>query len=99
MADENKRVAARRKVLKTAKIISLDKKTVLTCTIRDLSDTGAKLIVEISSAIPAEFSFYQLSDNTVREAKIAWRRAGQIGVHFTGPVMQAPASFKLAIME
>jgi PilZ domain len=99
MVDENKRNAARHKVLKTAKIISLDKKTVLTCTIRDLSESGAKLMVEISSAIPNEFSFYQLSDNTVREAKVAWRRAGQIGVHFTGPAAKAPPSFKLAITE
>lgn len=99
MVEDDKRIAARRKVLKTAKIISFDKSTVLTCTIRDLSETGAKLAVEVSSAIPKEFYFYQLSDNSIRDAKLAWRKAGQVGVNFTGPAGQAPPSFKMAITE
>ena len=97
MVEDEKRIAPRRKVLKTAKIVSFDKKTVLNCAIRDLSETGAKLVVEVSSAIPNEFQFFQLSDNTVRDAKVVWRRAGQIGVHFTSPPLQAPTYLRLAI--
>jgi PilZ domain len=94
MVEEEKRVAARRKVLKAAKIITVDMKSVLDCTIRDMSETGAKLNVEVSSAIPAEFYFYLISDNSMRDAKTVWRRAGQIGVHFTSEPKPAPASLK-----
>jgi hypothetical protein len=94
MVEDEKRIATRRKVLKAAKIITMDMKSVLDCTIRDMSDTGAKLNVEVSSAIPAEFQFYLISDNTLRNAKTIWRRAGQIGVHFTGEPKPAPASLK-----
>jgi PilZ domain len=97
MVDDDKRVATRRKVLKTAKIVTFDKKTVLNCAIRDLSETGAKLIVEVSSAIPNEFQFFLQSDNTVRDAKVMWRKAGQIGVHFTSPPQPAPTYLRLAI--
>jgi PilZ domain len=97
MVDDEKRVATRRKVLKTAKIVSFDRKTVLTCTIRDLSETGAKLNVEVSSAIPNEFQFFLLSDNSLRDASVVWRRSGQIGVNFTSPAQPAPSSLKLAM--
>jgi hypothetical protein len=97
MVDDEKRVATRRKVLKTAKIVSFDRKTVLTCTIRDLSETGAKLNVEVSSAIPNEFQFFLLSDNSLRDATVVWRRSGQIGVNFTSPAKPAPSSLKLAM--
>ena len=91
---DEKRVATRRKVLKAAKIVSFDMKTVLTCTIKDMSETGAKLVVEISSAIPNVFQFYMLSDNTIRDATVVWRRSGQIGVNFTNTAKPAPASLK-----
>ena len=94
VTEDEKRVAARRKVLKAAKIVSLDLKTVLTCTIKDMSETGAKLVVEISSAIPNVFYFYLLSDNTIRDATVVWRRSGQIGVHFTSAAKPAPTSLK-----
>jgi hypothetical protein len=92
MVGDEKRVAVRRKVLKAAKIVSLDMKTVLTCSIRDLSETGAKLNVDVAGAIPKKFYFYQPSDNTLRDAVLAWRRAGQIGINFTGGVRPAPAN-------
>jgi hypothetical protein len=94
MVEDEKRVAVRRKVLKAAKIITVDMKTVLDCTIRDMSDTGAKLNIEVSAAIPKEFLFYLLSDNTIRDASLVWRRAGQIGTHFTSQPKPAPSSLK-----
>ncbi len=94
MVEDEKRIAVRRKVLKAVKIISMDMKTVLDCTIRDMSDTGAKLNVEVSAAIPKEFHFYLMSDNSIRDASLIWRRAGQIGVHFTSEPKPAPPTLK-----
>jgi hypothetical protein len=92
MAEDEKRIAARRKVLKAAKIIYLDKKTVIDCTIRDLSETGAKLNIENQASVPKEFYFFSMSDGTMRPSMVIWRREKQIGVNFTGEAKPAPSN-------
>jgi PilZ domain len=89
--DENKRIANRRKVLKAAKIVSLDSYTVSDCGIRNISDTGTQLVVQNQSLIPKEFQFFLSSDNNICNAEVMWRRGNQIGVRFTSEFRRAPA--------
>ena len=88
-ATEN-RVARRHKVLKQGKILLSNHKTIIDCTVRDMSETGAKLICGDPGAIPNEFRLVFPSDRTMRDVKVVWRRPDQVGVHFMSEVKKAP---------
>ena len=95
MAEEDKRIAPRQKVLKAAKIISIDNKTVLDCTVRNLSDTGAQLVIEKNVSVPDEFQFFLANGDTVRDAVLAWHRGDRVGVKFKGESRPAPHAMRL----
>jgi hypothetical protein len=82
--DDQRRVAKRQRVLKTGKIV-LENLSSLTCTIRDVSETGAKVRVEKIDTIPHKFRLVILPDNTIRDAQVAWKSDGELGVTFTSP--------------
>ena len=53
------------------------------CTVRNLSDTGAKL--ELASGlrqVPAEFTLL-LPDGHARDCRVVWRTQMDVGVEFT----------------
>ena len=90
MTEKEKRAIRRTKVLKTGKIVSMDYKSVASCTVRDLSPLGAKVVYTGRSAVPNEFQLLLKSDWSIRDAKVIWRRGGIIGVEFTSPARRAP---------
>lgn len=77
-SQEDQRAAPRQRVLKAA-TIALDQGGVISCIIRNLSATGARLEVESPIGIPDEFTLVS-SDHVKRRCRIIWRRAKQIGV-------------------
>jgi hypothetical protein len=81
--DENKRSDQRQKVLKSARIV-LDDLHGVDCTMRDLSATGAKLIVKKPDDLPDVFRLLFAADCTIRPVKVMWRKPDSVGVHFTG---------------
>lgn len=95
MADEDKRVRPRQRVLKAAKIISMDNKTVIDCTVRNLSETGAQLIIERTVAVPDAFQFFLANGDTIRDAVVTWNRGDRIGVKFTAESRPAPAAVRM----
>jgi PilZ domain len=88
---ENLRSSARARVLKGAKIVTMNQWSVIDCTVRDLSETGAKLVCGDPIAVPNEFRFLLPTENTIRTAKVVWRRETLIGVEFTSEKTRAPA--------
>jgi hypothetical protein len=80
--EDNKRGEARQKVLKVGRIV-LDDLSTLDCGVRDLSATGAKLIIA-NPLVPDVFRLLIPGDNSIRPAEVAWRKPDQIGVRFTG---------------
>jgi PilZ domain len=90
IAEENKRVAPRARVLKGAKVVLLNQWSLIDCTVRDLSETGAKLLCADPLTIPNEFRFLLPAENTIREARVAWRRDGMVGIEFTSEKTKAP---------
>jgi PilZ domain len=90
MADDNKRIAPRARVLKGAKIVHLNQWSLIDCTVRDLSETGAKLLCADPLTIPNEFRFLLPAENTIRTARVAWRREGMVGIEFTSEKTKAP---------
>jgi PilZ domain len=72
---------ARRRALKTARIIFKGHRATIDCTVRNLSDRGACLSVESSIGIPDTFDLV-LDHVSVRDCRVTWRKATQIGVEF-----------------
>ena len=65
---------------------------VLDCTIRDVSDTGARLQFGGPTELPTEFRLLIVSSNQLVPAQLAWQRGLAAGVHFTGPGRDPPNS-------
>jgi hypothetical protein len=82
---DDKRKVPRRRVLKEGKIVYADGLRVLDCTIRDISDSGARLLIASTIGLPDTFQLYEKSSGTLYPCSIAWRQANAIGVHFEGP--------------
>jgi len=53
------------------------------CTVLDLSDTGARIVVERPQEIPKEFTLLLSRRSEGRVAHVIWRRGTQLGVEFS----------------
>jgi hypothetical protein len=73
--------AERHRALKSAQIRFYNANSVIDCTIRNISDTGAKLSVATPIGIPEFFELRQTSQPN-RHCRIIRRRANEIGVQF-----------------
>lgn len=92
MADNNadlRRALPRRRVLKDAKLVLSDW-SVVDCTIRDMSATGARLEFGGPTELPEELRLLVVSSNMLIPARRAWQRGLSAGVRFTGEGRQAP---------
>ncbi len=84
-ADE-RRAARRQRVLKRGKIVaaaSLDSS--IDVTIRDMSETGAKLKLQAPMILPTFFDVVIVTDNLLYPSRLAWQRSELVGVSVTGP--------------
>lgn len=61
------------------------------CLIRDMSGTGAKLVLTQAATLPEVFDLHILNKGAIYRAQIRWRRADQIGVRFLGADAQHDA--------
>jgi PilZ domain len=78
---QERRNAARRRALKTARIIFKGHQSTIDCTILNLSDRGGCLKVESPIGIPDTFDLV-LDHASVRNCRVTWRKATQIGIEF-----------------
>lgn len=77
------RVAPRLRALKAARIILPGGHSTFDCTVRNLSATGAKLIMETTIAVPERFTL-RFEDGTEKVCEVAWRKTAELGVSFSG---------------
>jgi hypothetical protein len=80
--DQESRRAPRHKVLKGAKISFHQLMTSTDCTVRNLSDTGACLVVNSQVGVPDDFDLVLDSDHSVKRCHVEWRAGTKIGVSF-----------------
>jgi len=76
---DERRKSLRRRVLKSAKLL-LGRREVL-CTVRNLSEIGACLVVQTTYGIPATFEVV-MPDQSLKSCKVMWRDDTKLGVHF-----------------
>jgi hypothetical protein len=72
----------RLRTLKAARILFNQHRSVLDCTIRNLTRTGACLNVPSTVGIPDCFDVIFESDRTVRACRMVWHKEKQVGVEF-----------------
>ena len=80
---DNRR-ADRAKVFRAAKIIYNNKMSVSECSIRDLSDTGCRVVAESLAGIPDHFTLHVLTGDSRYECEVAWRKYNMMGLRFIG---------------
>jgi hypothetical protein len=80
----------RKRTLKQAKIVLTDW-TIMDCTIRDISEKGARLVLGDVVTLPTEFRLLFVSSNTIVPVRVLWQRGTAAGVGFTGPEEPVPS--------
>jgi hypothetical protein len=63
-------------------------RSTINCTIRDMSDTGAKLRLAGASELPEEFELLVVKNDLIYPAMLAWQTSDHVGVTFTGQPRQ-----------
>lgn len=61
---------------------------VIDCTIRDMSDVGARLLIARTVGVPDTFHLFEKSSAMIYPATVIWRQPSAVGVKFDG----APSS-------
>ena len=72
----------RMRTLKAAHILLNEHRSVIDCTVRNLSTMGACLAVATSVGIPERFDVMFDAEHLVRSCRMVWHKEKQIGVEF-----------------
>lgn len=75
------RKAPRRRVLKSARIVFNNKNSTISCTVRDLTEAGALLVLPSTLGVPDEFDLV-VGSAPPRHCRIVHRHADRLGVAF-----------------
>jgi hypothetical protein len=70
------------RTLKSAHILLNQRRSVIDCTVRNLSPAGACLAVESALGIPESFDVLFDADKSIRPCRLIWHKEKQIGVEF-----------------
>jgi hypothetical protein len=79
---EERRKAPRHRALKAGKIIFNRHLSVIDCTVKNLSDDGACLVVTSPVGLPDTFELQIPIDSFNRSCRVVWRSSNKIGVTF-----------------
>jgi hypothetical protein len=77
-----RRRQSRARTLKSARILFNKHRSVIDCTVRNLSPVGACLKVASAIGIPERFDVIFDADHTVRPCRVVWHKENQLGVEF-----------------
>jgi hypothetical protein len=80
--ETQRRAGPRKRTLKKGRIVFNNRRSVIDCTVRNLSDGGALLLVNSLIGIPDSFDLTIDSDSTTFAANVMWKRENRLGVKF-----------------
>jgi PilZ domain len=83
-SDGEQRRALRRRVLKAGLVAYNERHSTLSCTVRDISDTGARVRVDGSVSAPDTFELIIQIDGLEASCEVVWRNGNEVGVRFLG---------------
>ena len=81
---EEERGSPRRRVLKGAKMTFNEMQSAVPCTVRDVSDTGARIKVHGEVYVPATFELMIELDGISVPCRVVWRSSQEAGVCYVG---------------
>jgi hypothetical protein len=81
-----RRPAQRRRVVWRGRCVYLDGSHNFDCTIRDLSESGARIAIQGAQMIPQRFYLIDRTNRTAHEVKVAWNNGKQLGLRFLSSV-------------
>ena len=76
----------RQRRLKEGRLVFNDKKSLMSCLIRDASDTGARVKCGEPYLVPHEFELLIRGEGKARLARRVWIKDTEMGVSFITPV-------------
>ncbi len=82
-SDTERRPNRRKRSLLHGVIVYADGIHTLDCTIRDLSETGARIVTPKNSQFPSRIFLINVRDRLVYDAGVAWCGATEAGLAFT----------------
>jgi hypothetical protein len=88
----DKRNSTRKRSLLNGRIVFNNRRSVIECTIRDISETGAKISFAHPTPIPAEFELDIPSKGSRVRARVMWSNGKECGVLFGGGMETPDAS-------
>jgi PilZ domain-containing protein len=78
---DEKRKSPRMHRLKEGRIYFNDKKSIMSCIVRDLSEGGARVTVSEPYLLPAEFELV-IHGSPARPARKVWVKQNEMGIEF-----------------
>lgn len=87
---QERRKSPRQRSLLRGKLFFNNRLNVADCTIRDISDHGARLVYSEAVTTPDELELYIPQKEQTFNVRIAWRRGQEVGVFFQTPVIDRP---------
>lgn len=78
-----RRRQSRTRTLKSARILFNQHRSVINCTVRNISAGGACLSVASVVGIPERFDVLFEADQSIRSCRMVWHKEKQIGVEFS----------------
>src|SRR4051812_14497247 len=75
-----RRSSTRQKSFLQGRIYYNNRRASVDCLVRDISDTGAKLVFSSAVTIPDVVEIYLSNKDEVRRARVQWRRGDEVGI-------------------
>ncbi|HJT42809.1 MAG TPA: PilZ domain-containing protein [Rhizomicrobium sp.] len=77
-----RRPARRKRVLLTGIVAYSDGARSFDCTIRNVSQTGARIVMGKNQQFPTDFYLINIRDRVAYDAKVIWNDGSEVGVTF-----------------
>ena len=86
----DRRSVARRRVLKGGIVAFNERHATLSCTVRDLSEAGARLQLDAAPNVPDRFELIVELDGMEAPCEVIWRKHPEMGVRFLSSPRKVP---------
>ena len=83
--EKQARKEPRRKVFKDGKIVSHQLYGAVDVRVRNLSESGALIELQMGTLVPKSFELLIVSTGILHPASRRWRKGDRMGLEFTGP--------------
>ena len=88
MLGQEKRIAPRHSLFQDGKVVTM--KSVVDCHVKNISDSGACIKCHDQAGVPVNFRLLIAAGDTIRDARVVWRRGDFLGLQFVAAEMKAP---------